>query len=134
MASPTPQFTDADPEETFALFERIGFTPPAHADDGALAGSVFAARAEIQMATLKPGQPLGVTGVISDEAKAFFAQLAEHRGGLQVITDASGTYVFEAGQPMEHIPPATSAAASTPAQTAAPQTAPAAKKPRWKFW
>ena len=115
MSDGAPHFTDADPEEVFALFDLIGFTPPAHPDDDFRVGSIFASRAEIQFATIKPGQPLGVTGMISDEAKAFFAQLAEHRGGLQVITDASGTYVFEAGQPMEHIPPASPPAAASPA-------------------
>lgn len=112
-------FMEPDVEQTFALFKQIGFVPPVHESDGDLPGYEFAGRAEIKLATLRPDEPLGVTSPMPPEVKAFFAKLAGFRQEIQVITDPTGTYVFEPGGALEHIPH--------------PEDAPP-RKPRWKFW
>jgi|GEM_PF-1848195 len=112
-------FVEPDVEQTFALFRQIGFVPPLHESDGDLPGYTFAGRAEIKLATLRPDEPLGVTSPIPEEAKDFFAKLADFRQEIQVITDPSGTWVFEPGAAPEHMPP--------------PDT-PSPRKPWWKVW
>ena len=112
-------FVEPDVEQTFALFRQIGFVPPVHDSDGDLPGFEFAGRAEIKLATLRPDEPLGVTSPIPQAAKEFFGKLADFRQEMQVITDPTGTYVFEPGAPPEHIPP---------------PEASAPRKPWWKVW
>jgi len=112
-------FVEPDVEQTLALFRQIGFVPPLHESDGDLPGYTFAGRAEIKLATLRPDEPLGVTSPIPEEAKDFFAKLADFRQEIQVITDPSGTWVFEPGAAPEHMPP---------------PDAPSPRKPWWKVW
>lgn len=112
-------FAEPDLAQTLALFQQIGFIPPVHASDGDLPGWEFAGRAEIKLATLRPDEPLGVSSPIPPEAKTFFMKLAQFRQEMQVITDPTGTYVFEPGAEPEHIPHP---------EEAAP------RKAWWKFW
>ncbi|CAB3917175.1 hypothetical protein LMG26846_05354 [Achromobacter insuavis] len=113
------EFAEPDVERTLAFFKQIGFMPPVHASDGDLPGREFAGRAEIKLATLRPDEPLGVSSPIPPESKTFFMKLAQFRQEMQVITDPTGTYVFEPGAEPEHIPHP---------EAAAP------RKAWWKFW
>lgn len=123
MSDAPTEFSEPDVEETFALFRRIGFDPPAHASDGGRPGYEFAGRAEIKFAVLRPDEPFGVSSAIPAESRTFFLKLAEHRQAMQVLTDPTGTYVFEPGGKVEHIPHD---------QEPAPEAPP--PKPWWKFW
>jgi hypothetical protein len=130
--SGSPEFIEIDPERVFALFRTIGFAPPHDPADGDRPGLAFAGRAEIKLATVRPGDPLGVSSAIPAESKEFFRLLAEHSGQLQVITDPTGTYVFERGQAMEHLPHPEPEPAAAP-EPARPATA-APARPWWKLW
>lgn len=82
--------------QAFELADEIGFKFSPHRFDPASSpGTYYASHAEVQLASLAPNQPIGVSNPMCTECQRFFSRLATFTGQIQYVKDPIQLWIFK---------------------------------------